>query len=409
MTKQPIFFGWWLVAAGFLLQGAVTSVVSYSYGSILAPIAAEFSASRFEMMLGITACTLVSGLISPWLGIAIDRHSLRRLAVLGVLMLAAGLLLMSFARVMWHVVALFAVFMSVAMGLMGPMLVSSMLARWFTRKRGAAMGIAALGTSVCGFFVPPLLQLGIDELGWRTALQLMGAGILLVALPAAMLLQSDPRARGLAPDGDDAAATGPTQAAIPGSSSTAQVLKQKNFWLVALTLGVLFSVYSALLSNLVPFALGRGISGERAAFLVSAIAVFGMLGKLLFGVVADRVDLRAGLAAAILMVMLSLLMFIADAGYLLLLASSCVLGFAAGGMLPVWGAMMALLFGAANFGRVMGLMNPVMMPLVIIGSPFAGWSFDATGDYVVAFVSFAVVLVVGLLAVSQVRLPARAN
>ena len=403
-SPDAFFYGWWLVGTGFMLQGVVTAVVSYSYGLMLSPIAQEFSANRFQMMLGITACTLVSGLISPFLGVAIDRYPLRRLASIGVLMLVLGLFALSFAQSIWHVTGIYAVFMSTAMILMGPTLVSSMLARWFARRRGLAMGLAALGTSVCGFLIPPLLQLGIGDSGWREAVQIAALAVLLVLLPLSWFLLVDhPYRRGLTPDGEPAQAAAASGSA-PSATTTADILRQGNFWLVAIVLGLLFCVYTSLLSNLAPLATGRGSSAEQAALLISTIAVCGMVGKLLFGFVADRIDLRVGLAIAVGLVILSLLLLIPEATFSLLLIASAALGLAAGGMLPVWGALMAVLFGASNYGRAMGLMNPVMMPLVVLGPPFAGWSHDTTGDYTLAFSVFAALLAASLVMLARVRL-----
>jgi MFS family permease len=403
-----IYRGWWLTGAGFVLQGLVTAAVSYSYGVVLAPIGAEFGATRLQLMLGITASTLASGVLSPFLGIAMDRFRLRFLALAGSVLLGAGLALLARVQSMQQVVVVYLLCMAPAMTLIGPMLVSTLLARWFLRRRGTAMGIAALGTSVFGLLVPPLLQFGIDAFGWRSALSIAGAAMFLLAAPAALLLDDHPRDRGLAPDGDPAGAAVPSPAPPTDSSSTAAIFAQPAFWYVALTLGLLFSVYSALMSNLVPHAIGQGHTAARAALLMSAIAVCGMLGKLVFGVIADRIDLRRGLAAAIVLVIASLGLLLLDGGYAVLLAASVLLGFAAGGMLPVWGALMAVLFGAANYGRVMGLMNPVMMPLVLAGSPFAGWSHDASGDYDVAFTVFALALCAGLAALARLRMPAAA-
>lgn len=406
-----IFYGWWLVGAGFLLQGIVTAAVSYSYGLILAPLATEFSAGRFDMMLGITACTLVSGAISPFLGVAVDRQPLRVLACIGVAMLAAGFFLLSLAGAMWHVTATYALCMSFAMVLMGPTLVSSMLARWFTRRRGLAMGIASLGTSACGFLLPPLLQWGIDGWGWREAFRFFALASAVVMLPLTwLLLEDSPARRGLAPDGvAPVPAADASVSVLPAAGSTSEIMRQANFWVIALVLGVLFSVYSALLSNLAPLATGRGLSAGNAAYLISTLAVCGMIGKVVFGMLADRIDLRLGLAAALALVIVTLLLLIHAKGFLLLFAASASLGLAAGGMLPVWGALMAVLFGAANYGRVMGLMNPVMMPVVVAGSPFAGWSFDATGDYAQAFWVFAGLCGLALLGLARVRLPATAS
>lgn len=411
MIYNKFFYGWYLVGAGFLLQGIATAAVSYSYGLVLAPLAAEFSATRLEMMLGITACTLIGGVVSPFLGVAIDRYSLRVLTCIGITLLASGFFWLSFTNAMWQVTLAYALCMSIVMILMGPVLVSTMLARWFSRRRGLAMGIAALGTSACGFALPPLLQWGIDDWGWREAYRVFAVTSALIMLPLAwMLVEDSPARRGLQPDGDirkpDATSVTLTPSA---ASSTAEILRRPDFWLVALVVGVLMSVYSALLSNLAPLAIGRAASAETAAYLISTVAVFGMFGKLLFGMLADRIDLRAGLGVALGLIILTLVLLIHGSSHPMLFVASAVLGLAAGGMLPVWGALMAILFGATNYGRVMGLMNPVMMAIVITGSPFAGWSYDATGDYTQAFWTFTVFCVLALVALVRIRLPQAAR
>ena len=409
VARSGLFHGWRLVGSGFVLQGLVTAAVSYSYGVVLAPIAGEFGASRLEMMLGITASTLVTGVVAPFLGVAMDRQSLRRLAVFGSLLLGGAFGLLSLVTAIWQVAVIFALCMAPAMILIGPTLVSTLLARWFTRRRGTAMGLAAVGTSAFGFLLPPLLQLAIGAVGWRSALLGAGAVLLLVTLPAAWIIRDRPQAMGLAPDGDppgESVSTAPT--AGQASATTRGIFAQPNFWMVAIVLGLLFSIYSAMMSNLVPLARDHGHPSELAALLMSAVAGCGMVGKLVFGVVADRIDLRLGFAAAILLVLASLLLLMVDARYPTLFAASSLLGFAAGGMLPVWGSLMAILFGATHYGRVMGLLNPVMMPVVMLGAPFAGWCRDQSGSYLPALVTFTGLLLLALFALSRIRMPARA-
>jgi MFS family permease len=404
-APSGLFHGWRLVGSGFVLQGLATAAVSYSYGVVLAPIAGEFGASRLEMMWGISASTLVSGAASPFLGVAMDRQSLRRLALVGSLLLGGGFALLSLASAIWHVVLVYALCMAPAMILIGPTFVSTLLARWFSRRRGTAMGAAALGTSTFAFFLPPLLQSAIEALGWRSALLGAGAVMLLVALPAAWIVRDRPQGMGLGPDGDPPGEERATPAAAQDNATTRGIFAQANFWLVAIVLGLLFSVYSAMLSNLVPLARDHGHPAALAAMLMSAIAAWGMVGKLAFGIVADRIDLRMGLAAAILLVLACLLLLMADSRYLTMFVASSLLGFATGGMLPVWGSLTAVLFGATHYGRVMGLMSPVMMSVVLAGPPFAGWCYDRSGSYVPALAAFAAVLLLALIALSRIRMP----
>lgn len=405
-TSRP-FHGWRLVGSGFVLQGLATAAVSYSYGVVLGPIAAEFGASRFETMLGITASTLVSGLVSPFLGIAMDRQSLRRLALAGSLLLGSGFALLSRATAIWQVVAVYGLCMAPAMVLIGPTMVSTLLSRWFSRRRGTALGVAAMGTSAFGLLMPPLLQMAIAGVGWRDALLGSGVALLLAALPAAWMIRDRPQSLGLGMDGDPPADGPAAAAAGPDSATTRGIFAQSNFWMVAVVVGLLFSTYSAMMSNLVPLARDNGHAAELGALLMSAIAGCGMAGKLAFGVVADRIDLRLGLAAAIVLVVCSLVMLMAAANYPTMLAASCLLGLAAGGMLPVWGSLMAVLFGAAHYGRVMGLMSPVMMPLILAGAPLAGWSCDRSGSYLPALAGFAAALLLALVALARIRMPAR--
>lgn len=404
-AASGVYYGWRLVGSGFVLQGLVTAAVSYSYGVVLAPIAGEFGASRFAMMWAITASTLVSGAVSPFLGAAMDRQPLRRLAVLGSLLLGGGFALLSVAGDIWHVVLVYALCMAPAMVLIGPTLVSTLLARWFARRRGTAMGVAALGTSAFGLFVPLLLQAAIAAWGWRSALLGAGVVMLLVAAPAAWTIRDRPQVMGLGPDGDPPREEPSVTAAAQASATTRGIFAQGNFWMVAIVLGVLFSIYSAMMSNLVPLARDHGHSAERAAMLMSAIAACGMAGKLAFGVVADRIDLRMGLGAALVLVLACLLLLMADARYPTLFVASSLLGFAAGGMLPVWGALVAVLFGATHYGRVMGLMNPVMMPVILVGAPFAGWVHDQRGSYQWALAAFTAVILLALVALSRIRMP----
>jgi MFS family permease len=183
---------------------------------------------------------------------------------------------------------------------------------------------------------------------------------------------------------------------------------QLDFWLLTLVVGTMFSVYSAILSNLAPLALSRGVAAGQAPLLISTVAVFGIAGKIGFGLIADRIELRVAFGSAIVLVCAGLLLYAFGHSLPLQLLACVAMGLAAGGMLPVWGSLTAALFGAANYGRVMGLMSMMMVPLVLAGSPFAGWSFDRSGDYLAALLAFTGALLAALLLLARIRVPAAA-
>lgn len=398
--KNPVFYGWWLVGVAFIAQMVGAGAIMYSYSVIVLPFESEFQASRMAMMLGVTVMPLVSALISPFLGRALDRYSLRAFMLVGSLALPLGFMALSFATAIWQLPVVYALFMAFASLLMGPLAASTLLARWFRTRLGLAMGIAAMGTSVGGFLFPPLVEWLIDAFEWRVAYRWLALILLSLTLPAMLLVVNRPGDRGLRAYGaTDAEASGRGQTAF----STSAVLKNRNFWLVAGVISVLFATYSALLSNLVPFALDTGISKERGAMLISVLALFGMLGKIIFGVVADYVDLRAGLGVAAALIAGGLSLFL-DGSFPALLGGSVCIGLAAGGMLPVWGALLARLFGADDYGRVMGMMNPVLMPMTVVAPPLAGRIYDVTGSYRIAFIVFIVALLIAICLLPAIRM-----
>ena len=402
-----MFYGWVLAAVAFLVLMLSNGAIMYSYSVVAVPMGLEFEASRLVMMLGVTLMTLCGGIVSPWFGSLVDRWSLKGMMLLGALGMSLGYIVLSFTTASWQVPVVYGMLMMLGTNLLGPLTTSTLLARWFTKKRGMAMGIAAVGTSVGGFIFPPLIQGLIDHFEWRVALRYLGLGLFVVSVPAVLLVVNRPQERGLHADGEpmDPDFVASTVAAV----RFAELLKNRNFILIAVVMSLLFMTYTGVMSNMAPFAMGRGLSADEAALLISAIAVAGIVGKLIFGAVADKIDLRIGLAASMITVIVSMLVFISMTGYFALMLGAALLGLAAGGMLPVWGSILAVLFGAANYGRVMGMMNPLIMPLTLIGAPLAGFIFDARGAYDGAFMLFAGGLCVGLALLLAIDMNKRAE
>ena len=165
-------------------------------------------------------------------------------------------------------------------------------------------------------------------------------------------------------------------------------MRDRNFWVLNFAIGFLFCVMSATLTHMVPRVTDLGFSLIEAAPVLSFGAGAGVLGKVAFGWLVDRLDPRFALLAAIGSQFLGQIGMLGADGYVIFAVGAAVFGFGMGGIVPLHGAIVGLAFGREQFGRVMGLMRPVMMPLQVAGLPFAGWVFDVQGSYDFAFQLF---------------------
>ena len=182
------------------------------------------------------------------------------------------------------------------------------------------------------------------------------------------------------------------------------IIKNPHFWWIGLSLGLLFASYSSTLANLSPYAMNLGLGEDRASSLIMSVAIFGLIGKLLFGMAADRISLRLGLWIAQGIVVLALVVLSLEPDYEFMLVGTSLLGLAAGGMLPIWGAMMAHVFGLASYGRAMGMMGPLITLCIMPSFPIMGRLFDQTGNYTSAFHLFIGAVVVAAFLLIPVRL-----
>jgi MFS family permease len=193
----------------------------------------------------------------------------------------------------------------------------------------------------------------------------------------------------------------------PGASdvtwSTRQLLRERNFWMIALPFALIFSALSAVLIHLVPFAADLGIEGYRAGSVLSVAAGAGVLGKVIFGRLVDRGDPRRAVWASFGTQTAGLLVLMHAGGFAQLVAGGLVFGFGMGGVVPLQGAVSGRVFGRLSFGRVMGLMRPVQVPLHAVGIPLAAGIHDATGSFEIAFRIFVGVYVASGLAIGGLR------
>lgn len=379
--ERRVYPGWWIVFAagtGQLIQGGF---VFWSMGLYTATFEDVFGAPRAQINLIETCLTVATNLLSPLAGILIDRWSIRHLMMIGLAAMGLGLIVLSQAGTLFHVWAVWASLIPLGVLLIGAIPSAAVISRWFIRRRGLALGLAATGSSLGGFLMPPMMTWMFLEWDWRTALAVAGCMCFAVLPIFYFLLRNQPSDVGLAGEpGVDAAAT-PAASADATDWAIPDLLKNRIFWLQTVVSGSLLAVTLGMLANLSLHAKDLGVTGQSTALLYSIIAVCSFSGKALTGFLMDRLGIqRCGyLVCSFLTTGLVILLLVKT--YSGLVMGAFVMGIGYGGVVPLWTNMPARTFGAGSVGRALGVMNPLHIPITATSAPLAGYISDTTGSY----------------------------
>jgi MFS family permease len=377
-----LFYGWWIVISAALLRFFSGGFFYYGFSVFFNPIRDTFHWSAADTSVAFTLRGVETGLFSPVVGALADRVAPRKLMVAGWTIIGAGFMLMSRINGSFVFVALGSSF---GTGLV----MNTTIANWFTRKRSRALALGFIGPGASGLLAP-VLALSLGEVGWRQTLFFMGIASLLVGIPLSLLFRDRPQKYGRLPDGDLPSASGnvETGAARPPSGFSAKAaLKTRSFWM--LSLAQLFQQMgtSAVAVHIVPYLESMGLPTTIAALSVTGMTVCSLIGRLGFGVFGDYANKRHLIALSIGLQTVGLVCFafITHDAMWLLAAFLLTYGPGFGGPIPLWPALQADFFGTRSFGTIMGLMTLTSVVGGLASPIVAGWIFDVSGSYRLAW------------------------
>jgi sugar phosphate permease len=391
-ARQPVYYGWWVLAATAVIEMLTIGGTSYSAGLFILPLEQEFSLSRTAATSPLPISFIGAALMAPLAGYLLDRYNAQKVIAIGAL--AFGLSFVFIAASSSLPLMVLALALPAGFGGMaiGPLTTTALTSRWFYRRRGRTLGIATVATSGGGIVVVPLLAWAIEHYGWRSALFVEAVLILLIVLvltvfvvrnsPSDLGLENHPENRGRPPS-DMRAGGRDTQQWRYGA-----IFCAGQFWAAGFIFAVVTAFAQALVVTLVPYATELGFSSGAAALLISAFSVSAAIAKLATGYIADIADRRVILIGATLAMALSLCLLLLFSDYAMLLLASALAGVALGGVLPSVAALVSGYFGAPSFGKVMGMLYFAAVGGAVVAVYFIGRVFDATGFYDSAFGTF---------------------
>jgi MFS family permease len=295
-----------------------------------------------------------------------------------MVMVGLGLCAASFAQSLIQVYAAYGLGVGLGVGCAYVPAIGA-VQRWFLRRRGFASGLAVSGIGVGTLAMPPLATMLIASFGWRDAYLVLGALAVVVGGGAALLIENDPRRRGLGPDGD------PPR---PGSQTiqaegmpVREAIRSRRFVLLYLACLICsFGVFVPFV-HLVPYAGDHGVAASTAVLLLGVIGVGSTAGRFLLGGLADRMGRQASLLAMFAGMAVSLAIWLVSTHATSLAAFAFAYGIFYGGWVAVLPAVVMDYFGGRNVSGIIGILYTSVAFGTLIGPSAAGFAFDLTRDY----------------------------
>jgi MFS family permease len=397
------FHGWRIVALGGVSHALGFGLLGV-YQFLITPLAQEFAATPLQLGLGLSISILFTALAGALLGRFLDRGPLRGIMLCGLGVMLAGVGMLSRRQSLGALAPWFAV-ITVGMAMYGLFPAQVMIVNWYVAGRGRALAIAAVGLSVADVGVPLVSSRLIAALGWRDALVAIGCGAVAIAAPLiALFAIKRPEDVGQHPDGRTPIRHEAASAARLVEIPLAELLGNPNFWLIGLGTGLAFC--AALPGLFLPRYMNTelGIPEVQSAWVVSALGIYGLIGRLVTGWAIDRIDKRAVVLTALGLNVLGWVIAVNQSSLAGMLAAAVPLGLGAG-FLALPAVLQGACFGRAMIGRVSGLQALLGLPFLLGISPLFGWLQQQTGSFVQPFLGLAGVYALAAATFAFVRLP----
>ncbi|HLF76252.1 MAG TPA: MFS transporter [Dehalococcoidia bacterium] len=407
--KARFFYGWWVVFASATIVFFTGGTFFYGFGALIHPLEAEFGWSRAAISAAFSLRTEVGGVAAPAVGYLTDRIGARKMITGGVVIVAIGFVLLSQVE---SLAVFYASIVVIAVGISSSSTAtgSVAIAHWFSRRRGLALGMLTIGGGVSGATVLILTGL-IDWLGWRDALLACGIAQLVISLPLAISIRNCPEDMGLRPDGAEREETAAGQRSAAMSEMSAgltsrQALKSAAFWQLAIALGVGSFATTSMFVHIVPFLTGSvHMSSGSAAVAATVMTTLTLVGRLGFGHLTDIYPkgLVTSVGYALIAISFVLLATVHEPWQLVYTMPVFALGF--GGIIPARASIQVEYFGLKAFGSIQGLMLTVSTVGGVAGPILAGWLYDRTESYRLAFVLLGAVCAIAVPLMLMARPP----
>jgi MFS family permease len=405
-NEAKFFYGWVIVAVGFLAHIASAFSISSTLSVFLKPLSQDLGLSRGVFSLIRSGEILIGAAAAPVIGTLLDRHGGRWLIAAGGLVSGIGFLLLGQVKDFWQFAMVRWLLISPGDSLMGSMVVNVSISQWFVRMRGRALALAGMGHGLAKVCMPVAAASLILYSGWRGAWAVFGlVTLVLVVGPSLLLMRRRPEDMGLLPDGKshppkEAGASKDEAAAVKARSNTSdevawsrgEALGTSAFWLIVITFGVSHVGVTGLNLHVFSFVSDQGHPAMVAALVMSIIAIMQFSTPMIWGLLAERANIARLIMAKFMIQAVGIMLALSDPGIFSLYSGFFLYGIGMGGTAILAEMIWANYFGRTSLGKIRGMGSLLTSAFSAGGPPFFGLLFDATQSYNLSFSIFIAML-----------------
>jgi sugar phosphate permease len=400
----PVFWGWYVVFSSFIMLTIIYGA-RYSFGVFVKPMFAEYDWPMTVISLAASINLLMyasGGVFAGWL---LDRIAPKWVTTVSVLFMTAGFIAASFVKSPLGLYLSYGVLVGIGSAGSGAVACAASIGKWFVKKRGMAIGIAAMGIGLGTMIMAPLAGYIVKSFGWRVGFLCIGALTCIIGIVMSQIFmgKDNPEHYGWQPDGSplthQKADIQPDDGSID-KPSLKPILSDSRFWLLV-TCNV-FAVMTVMMAfvHQVPYAINIGIDKIEAAAAIGFIGIMGSGGKFFFGWLCDRIrDAKYSAALGFLLMAVGMFLLYRATSVAMVYGFALVYGFGYGSLAPVIPYLISDRFGRHVLGAAYGMLTLFSTGIGgALGPIFGGFIFDRTGSYRPGWImNFVFLLVISIL------------
>lgn len=409
LAALPFFYGWIIVGLGLLSMGFWTGIRS-SFSVFYVALLEDFPWSRGDAAGVQSIAFIVYLVLSPLIGRLIDRYGPRRVILPGIIILCAGLILSSYTNSLMQFYLFYGVVVGIGISFISIVAYSPILAHWFEKKRGVAVGFAVSGMGLGTFLLVPLTQYFISLWGWRISFDALAVLVFVLLFPISLIfLRHKPADIDLYPDGS-LKGESPKEKRVEVIDATwaetnwtlRRAFGTTRYWfLMAFAFFSITPLYLMVVHS-VKFLVDIGLSKMSAAFILALVGIISLGMRIFWGWFSDRIGREPTFSIGAFFIALaatSLILTDFTGRTHLAYFFAVFLGMGWGVTAPLFITIAADLFQGRQFGLIYGVMEAVIGGGCAFGAWFGGFIFDKAHSYQTAFILSAVFAILSCILV----------